>query len=304
MHFGELMKKHLLAISLTTLSATALVGCFEVPKLAALSTPYSPLNDTGITACGDYAKGNTEIHNNDVDCGVAGSTQTNDGTSAGDPVPAGQDAVYGRDVTHADNSDGHAGFSFTKLDVNGDALADQTQDYATNPWSCVKDNVTGLIWEVKTDDGGLHDKYHTYTWYNSTGLNDGGDHGVGDTGVGTTTGFENSATVYAGSDHCTNNRRCDTEKFVADVNAAALCGFNDWRVPVIDELNNIVARNRVNPAIDTSYFPHATSSSYWSASPYATISDYAWAIYFNDGFDYTDGKSYSTNTVRLVRASQ
>ena len=65
-----------------------------------------------------------------------------------------QDCSHGRDTTHNDNSDGHAGFSYTKLDSNGKPLPDQTVDYATTPWACVKDNVTGLIWEVKTDDGG------------------------------------------------------------------------------------------------------------------------------------------------------
>ena len=53
------------------------------------------LNDTGITACGDAS-------NNNLDCPV------ND--------YHGQDAEYGRDATHNDDSDGHAGFSFTKLD--------------------------------------------------------------------------------------------------------------------------------------------------------------------------------------------
>ncbi len=28
----------------------------------------------------------------------------------------------------------------------------------------VRDNVTGLIWEVKTDDGTIHDKDNTYGW--------------------------------------------------------------------------------------------------------------------------------------------
>ena len=31
----------------------------------------------------------------------------------------------------------------------------------------VKDNVTGLIWEVKTDDGTIHDKDTKYTWQNA-----------------------------------------------------------------------------------------------------------------------------------------
>ncbi len=73
----------------------------------------------------------------------------------------GQDAEYGRDATHNDNSDGHAGFSFTKLDANGNTLPTTALS-----WSCVKDNVTGLIWEVKTDDSGLQDMGNIYSWYN------------------------------------------------------------------------------------------------------------------------------------------
>src|SRR5690554_415962 len=155
---GEIMKKLFkpAVMGATMLLASSLlVGCFEqkvaIPKPVdppAPSSSYSPLNDTGITQCGNYAfEGGSGVSNNSVDCATAGSTQTTAGTDAnGDPVPVGQDAVYGRDATHNDDSDGHAGFSFTKLDANGDALADQTQDYATNPWACVKDNVTGLIW--------------------------------------------------------------------------------------------------------------------------------------------------------------
>ncbi|MBV5309871.1 hypothetical protein, partial [Chromatium okenii] len=69
---------------------------------------------------------------------------------------------------------------------------------------CVKDNVTGLIWEVKTDNTtpDLRDKDWTYTWYNS--------------GTGTASGGT-----------CKTTGRCDTEKFVADVNTSGLCGFND-----------------------------------------------------------------------------
>jgi hypothetical protein len=48
---------------------------------------------------------------------------------------------------------------YTKLDANGNEL-----DAGDADWVMTRDNVTGLIWEVKTDDGGLHDKDNTYTW--------------------------------------------------------------------------------------------------------------------------------------------
>jgi hypothetical protein len=62
---------------------------------------------------------------------------------------AGEDCNYGRDVTDNSSSDGHAGFVFSQ--INGID-------------TCVLDNVTGLAWEVKTDDDGTGDKDNTYTW--------------------------------------------------------------------------------------------------------------------------------------------
>jgi len=49
--------------------------------------------------------------------------------------------------------------SYTKLDAQGNELP---ADAAV--WVMVRDNVTGLIWEVKTDDGSINDKDNTYTW--------------------------------------------------------------------------------------------------------------------------------------------
>ena len=53
---------------------------------------------------------------------------------------------------------------YTKISNDGIILADQSQvwDYngsepAGTQWSCVRDNDTGLYWEVKTNDGGLRD---------------------------------------------------------------------------------------------------------------------------------------------------
>ncbi len=57
---------------------------------------YSALNDTGVTYCAD-------LFSSDRSCPV-------------NRFP-GQDAEHGRDVTQNDDSDGQAGFSFTKLDA-------------------------------------------------------------------------------------------------------------------------------------------------------------------------------------------
>lgn len=237
-------------------------GALSLPvsaaPVAAPAIATGKLNDTGITSCSDNGQ-------NGLSCPVAGF--------------AGQDAEHGRDVIHNDDSDGHAGFSFTKLDSSGNPLP-----ASANNWSCVKDNVTGLIWEIKTNDGGLRDMNHSYSWYNSNPATNGG-------AVGTESG---------GS--CYNAGRCDTEKFVADVNATGLCGANDWRMPSISELQSIVDYSRVHPAIDTTWFPN-TSGWLWSSVPNAHGTDYAW---FLDA-GYGDVSYYGRDSgeqVRLVRGGQ
>ena len=283
-----------------------------------------PLNDSGITGCGDYSFTDSGtsydvtgsgLADNGLNCAVQPvvPTKTSDGSDTdGDVIRGGQDALYGRDVTNNDNSDGHAGFSFTKLDAAGTPLTDQSAAYSTTPWSCVKDNVTGLIWEVKTTSG-LQSNTYTYTWYNSTGINDGGEHGIGDTGIGTSTGFETSAALASGSDNCANTSRCDTEKYVVDVNATNLCGGNTWRLPTKHELLSVVNFNVASisaptPTIDTNYFPNAQPLSYWSSSPYADSAwiTRAWHVRFTDN---TVGAASLANSkatlyyVRLVRSN-
>ena len=70
--------------------------------------------------------------------------------------------------------------SYTKLDASGNDLPD---DEAS--WVLVRDNVTGRIWEVKTDDGSEHDKDNTYTWYDSNPETNGGNAGTPGDGTDT-----------------------------------------------------------------------------------------------------------------------
>ena len=244
--------------------------------------PSRPLNDTGITLCGNYADdGGSGNHKNDLVCVAVGATRTVAGTDAdNDPVPAGQDAVFGRDAqaltgTLAKTGAGHAGFDFTKLDSNGDELPASATE-----WDCVRDNHTGLIWEIKTD-GGLRDKDHTYSWYNSDASSNGGDAG----------------NAHSGS--CSGGTGCDTEKYVADVNAIRLCGYSDWRMPTRNELLNIVHNDRVYPALDLDYFPDTQSSNYWSSSTHAENNSYAWVIQFGSS-DVTILPKTGNRRVRLV----
>ncbi len=201
-----------------------------------------------------------------------------------------QDARYGRDAqaaagTLSKTGGGGKGFDFTKIANNGSVLsASATLGSGSTDWACTRDNVTGLIWEVKTTSG-LRSQSHTYTWYNSNSAINGG-------AVGTASGG-----------YCATSGRCDTEKFVQDVNAAGLCGASDWRMPTVKELEGIVDFGRVNPAIDPDYFPNTPGSYFWSGSPYADGSYDAWYVYFGYGGAYGNyrGNGYA---VRLVRGGQ
>jgi hypothetical protein len=102
---------------------------------------------------------------------------------------------------------------------------------------------------------------------------------------------------------CATSGRCDTEKFTADVNATGLCGASDWRMPKVKELEGIADIGRANPAIDPTYFPNTQSSYFWSGSPYAYSSGYAWFVDFYFGDANYGLRSYSV-AVRLVRGGQ
>jgi len=189
----------------------------------------------------------------------------------------GQDADYGRDKTNNDDSDGHAGFSFTKIGANGEVLP-----VVAATWYAVKDNVTGLMWENKTDDGGLHDKDNTYSWYEPDNTKNGGSAG----------------TLNGGS--CPEGN-CDTYHFVQAVDAENFCGKSDWRMPTRMELVSIVNHGTTNPSIDTLFFPNTVSDVYWSSSPSAV--DYgAWHVYFGSGDDGWDYKNVNYH-IRLVRSA-
>ena len=96
-------------------------------------------------------------------CPVPDSGQTvcsdNNGNIITCPAPGAP--YYGQDASYDINK-----LSFTKLDDYGNDLPDD----ATN-WFMVRDNITGLIWEIKTASDGVvdynnpNDADNTYTWY-------------------------------------------------------------------------------------------------------------------------------------------
>jgi len=163
--------------------------------------------------------------------------------------------------------------AYIKVDAAGNALPD-----SATSWSCVYDDVNELLWEVKTDDEGIHDRDNTYRW----GL---------------------TATMRPAGNSIGNSYG-DWDTLVNGTNSETLCGLSDWGVPSIDQLRDLMVTEQVRPKIDTAYFPNTGPEwQYWSSSPYTGYSVSAWLLVFSNGHA---GPTLRTNyrSVRLVREGQ
>lgn len=200
------------------------------------------VNDTGVSAQQCFAAGSDAL----VACDSAPARALS-------PL---QDGGLGRDAVGATNagSDGKLGFQFSPL-----------------PGGCVRDEVTGLVWESKPADGGLRHYALQYTNY--------GDRRAG-----------------------------DASEFVDRVNAAALCGFADWRLPTLQELHSLLdygAMTVAAPWIDQTWLPNTRAAHYWTSTVIAPQQGLAsrvkWVQFNPRGFFIQPGDRSELYGVRLVR---
>lgn len=227
------------------------------PSVEVTATPTEPtlarLNDTGQTRCADNTSGG-------LTCPVDGFP--------GQDGDLGRDALAGAGLLEKVGS-GPLGFDYTKLGATGQEL-----DRTAGSWSCIRDNVTGLVWEHK--EPGMLDRGadRIYRWYDPE---------------------------YGGRETDPfNPDRESTWQYLSFVNGSRLCGYSDWRLPTVTELRSIVNRGRTQPAINTDYFRISTTFQQLWATSMAASGDTAWLVDFRFGTSSSSSKN-NYRAVKVVR---
>ena len=125
-----------------------------------------------------------------------------------------------------------------KLDADGNTMAPDA-----GPWQCVVDHRSGLVWENKSRDEGIHHGRWTYVW-------------------------QGQASRRSGEGSCAGLSRCDVSEFVRQANLQRWCGFNDWRVPQLAELQTLLDHSYPppGPLVCPCFLPNTARSSYWATT--------------------------------------
>ena len=179
---------------------------------------------------------------------------------------------------------GNTGYS---LVFKGCSAANVAEYY--DKTECVRDNVTGLIWQGQTpSDTGLRANNAYKTNFDN----------LTEQQIATN-GLNYLVPVQADIDASTNSLG-----YKNAINNANLCGFSNWRLPSKSELLGIV-KSTSFPTIDADWFVNATSANYWTSTAYDGITYVAWTVSFYDGVASDQGRGDDSGNgsglVRLVR---
>jgi hypothetical protein len=173
--------------------------------------------------------------------------------------------------------------TFTKLQLKYPGTACDKPRFVDNLDGTVTDNLTGLVWEKKTNGDGvenlgdLHDADNLYTWTDADSDQ-----------------TDEDGTVYT--------------DFLTGLNAAGFAGANGWRLPTIEELLTITL---VEPcpsdycvdAIFGSMGLNDGESYYWSSSTHSDATTGARCVDFYQGLLENTLPKEDGRFVRAVRSA-
>lgn len=198
-----------------------------------------------------------------------------------------QDGLVGRDSAAnakqlTKKGQGMAGFDFTKIASNGADLSQQGQSWnitgteaSGQRWSCVRDNISGLVWEIKQNDGPQRAD-QLWRWYNSDNQRNGG----------------NAGTSLANDTLSCGLASCTTQAYIEHLNNLGWCGSRHWRLPTRHELTSLLVNRATQPAIDTALFPTQLADQLlWTDTTYAGDTALAWVLSANSGISLWQHKS-------------
>ena len=175
--------------------------------------------------------------------------------------------------------------------------------------SCVRDRVSGLVWEGKPDSGKLA-WMRTQAGPPGTGklIDSYGPHNEPAPGSRANT----DAYSYYG-----DGRPGDAMAYVAQVNAMRLCGFTDWRLPTVAELYGLIDLGELinertgrwpaeQAAVDARWLPNTVPGNYLSSEP--DDQTRIWCVSFKLGFVYSCNRRMERKPqplfIRLVRGPE
>ncbi|NRB38310.1 MAG: DUF1566 domain-containing protein [Pseudomonadales bacterium] len=201
---------------------------------------------------------------------------------------------------------------YVKLDAGGSTLFDQTVTWdprgsedVHSQWSCVLDEDTGLVWEVKGNaidrNVDANSSANTYTWF--------------DIYIDPDDGAKQNSGTEDGGDCTLTVNGCDTKSYVADKNTAnpVLCDPDrnesglSWRMPSQSELGTlVVCTTNKETCEDLStvfiakyFFPNTQKTFYWAGNLSPLLTKTAQSIDFRSGKDWDNPKN-NAYPVRLV----
>lgn len=152
--------------------------------------------------------------------------------------------------------------------------------FVNNGDGTITDGETGLMWEVKSDDGGIHDRDDLYTWSAGDERPDG--------------------TVFTA--------------FLATLNGERFAGYADWRLPTLEEMLGIADYERFEPATPRAFnngcvpgcantqCSCTASAVTWSSTTNAANPGFAWGVSFVLGGVSLNAKNGGAR-VRAVRSA-
>ncbi len=184
-------------------------------------------------------------------------------------------------------ADKHDGISApVAVPDDGTVKAGAVPRFVDNGDGTITDLNAGLMWEKKDDAGGLHDLENIYVW----------------------SGNGAQETIWDWLDDV----NAETHPVFGGMGFA---GYNDWRIPNVNELGSLVNYGASSPAVNSVFHTGCARScsvatcsctnfveSYWSSTTSAADPMLAWVVNFRSGFSGESSKDFTVpGHVRAVR---